>query len=339
MKERDLYGHALSSTAFYICLYGGKEMDDFKNRFLRGSRTWTDILPLTLLLGYGWMFIGTILSIIIKAGNWGYLFSDDPDIVAFMGVYSAFTGIWVVTIGAAFIFKGNRPMLKEIVPDKKSKIFLGFLIGLVAGFALNSVNVVASILTGDLKLVFNCVEPKVLLGFFIFVMVQSGAEELVNRFYIYQKLRRRYKHPAVAIIGNAALFLVLHLKNANINIPSLIELFLWGVFFSLVILYFDNLWVSIAIHTAWNFTQNIIYGLPNSGHASSYSIYKIEAASDGFFFDTGFGVEGSWGAVIVLCIAIAVLILKYRNKEANDLWDGWVDPEKEKKKAVMGATP
>lgn len=116
-------------------------MDNFKNSFLRGSRTWTDILPLTLLLGYGWMFIGTILFIIIKAGNWGYLFSDDPDIVAF-------TGIWVVTIGAAFIFKGNRPMLKEIVPDKKSKIFLGFLIGLVAGFALNSVNVVDSILKG-----------------------------------------------------------------------------------------------------------------------------------------------------------------------------------------------
>ena len=310
-------------------------MEDFKNRFLRGSRTWTDILPLTLLLGYLWMFVGTIFTTMLKGDTWGYLFSGDPDTVAFMGVYANFTGICVVTIVMAIIFKGNRPMLKELVPDKKSKIISGSLVGLAVGFALNSVNVVASIMTGDLKLVFGSIEPKVLIGFFIFVMFQSGAEELVNRFYIYQKLRRRYKNPAVAVIGNAAFFLFLHRGNSNINIASLAEVFLWGVLFSLIILYFDNLWACIAIHTAWNFTQNILYGLPNSGRVSNYSVYRIDAASDGFFFDTGFGVEGSWGAVIVISIVIAVLIIMYKGKEKNDLWEGWVDPEKIKRETVV----
>lgn len=37
------------------------------------------------------------------------------------------------------------------------------------------------------------------------------------------------------------------------------------------------------------------------------------------------------GAVIVLCIVIAVLILKYKGNEKNDLWNGWVDPEKIRK--------
>ena len=310
-------------------------MESFKNRFLRESRTWTDILPLTLLLGYLWMFVGTILTTTFKGDVWGYLFSDDPDTVAFMGVYANFTGICIVTIAMAFIFKGNRPMLKELVPDRKSRILTGLLIGIPVGFALNSINVGISILTGDLKLVFGSIEPKVLLGFFLFVLMQSGAEELINRFYIYQKLRRRYKNPAVAVIGNAAFFLFLHLGNSNINIASLAEVFLWGVLFSLIILYFDNLWACIAIHTAWNFTQNILYGLPNSGRVSKYSIFRIDTASDGFFFDTGFGVEGSWGAVIVISIVIAVLIFMYKGKEKNDLWDGWVDPEKIRKEKTL----
>lgn len=124
-----------------------KEMESFKNRFLRVSRTWTDILPLTLLPGYLRMFVGTIL-------------------------------------------------------------------------------------TGDLKLVFGNIEPKVLLGFFLFV-------------------------------------------------------------------------------------------------------FRIDAASDGFFFDTGFGVEGSRGAVIVISIVIAVLIFMYKGKEKNDLRDGWVDPEKIRKEKTL----
>ena len=316
-------------------------MESLKKTILRDNRTWTDNILLTYLLAYIWMSIGVVISILLGYEYWGKLFSADEDVITFMGTYASFFGIWVAFIFVILIFKGNRPMIRQLWPEKKSKIFKGIGIGLIAGFLLNSINVVATILMGDLKLAYYGIEVKPLVGFLIFIMIQSGAEEILDRLFIYQKLRRRYKNPTVAIVGNALFFLFLHLGNDNINIPSLAELFLWGILFALIVFYFDNLWLSIAIHTAWNFTQNIIYGLPNSGIVSKYSIWKIDAASDDFFFDTGFGVEGSWGAVLVICIVIGVLIFVRRNKEANDIWADWVDPwakKKDTKEPVAKAT-
>lgn len=298
-------------------------MEFLKEKVWRENRSWTDFLPLTFALGYVLMFAGVILSNILGAEQWGYLFNDDPDIVTFMSVYADFAGIWIAILFVVLLFKDNRPMLRCLFPKKKSKIFIGLLVGLLFGFAFNSLNVIGSILLGNLKLSFNSVEFKTLTGFIIFVMIQSGAEEMINRFFIYQKLRRRFKNPAVAVLGNSLFFLGMHFGNHGLNLPSYLELFLWGVLFSLIILYFDNLWACIAIHTAWNFTQNIIYGLPNSGIVSKYSIFKIDAAADDFFFNTGFGVEGSWGAVLFITIVIVILILMFKGKEANDLWDGW----------------
>lgn len=298
-------------------------MELLKEKVWRENRSWTDIFPLTLVLGYALLFIGAILSGMLVAEKWGYLFSNDPDVVAFMAKYANFAGIWITILLVVVVFKGNHRMLKCIVPEKKSKIIIGLLAGLIFGFAFNSLNVIGSILLGNLKLSFSAIEIRTLIGFLVFVMIQSGAEELINRFFVYQKLRRRFKNPAVAVFGNSLLFLLMHHSNHGLNLASYLELFLWGVLFSLVILYFDNLWACIAIHTAWNFTQNIIYGLPNSGIVSKYSIFRVDAAADDFFFDTGFGIEGSWGAVLFITIVIAILIFKFKGKEANDIWDGW----------------
>lgn len=71
-------------------------------------------------------------------------------------------------------------------------------------------------------------------------------------------------------------------------------------------------------------TQSIIFGLPNSGEVSYYSIYTmdVESARNGFFYDTAFGVEGSVGAIVICAIVIAVIILINRGKgEKKDLWE------------------
>ena len=79
----------------------------------------------------------------------------------------------------------------------------------------------------------------------------------------------------------------------------------------------------MAFHAAWNYTQNIIFGLPNSGIVSEYSIFTLEAASarNGLFYNVNFGVEGSIGATAMLFILAAVIIYINRNKhERNDIW-------------------
>ncbi|MBQ3334869.1 MAG: hypothetical protein IJG85_04685 [Eubacteriaceae bacterium] len=76
-------------------------------------------------------------------------------------------------------------------------------------------------------------------------------------------------------------------------------------------------------HTAWNYSQSIIFGLPNSGVLSSCSIFILdtETARSGFFYDPAFGVEGSPGAILILALVIAVVIWRnYGKGEKKDLW-------------------
>jgi hypothetical protein len=80
------------------------------------------------------------------------------------------------------------------------------------------------------------------------------------------------------------------------------------------------------MHTLWNFAQNIVYGLPNSGVVSLYSVFKLDAASSGFFFDPVFGVEGSIGAVILLALTLVGLVA-YAKKRGLKPYDLWADPE------------
>ena len=83
-----------------------------------------------------------------------------------------------------------------------------------------------------------------------------------------------------------------------------------GIIFSLIVYYYNSLWAAMCFHTLWNYTQNIIFGLPNSGAVSEYSIFKLEAASatSGFFYDVGFGVEGSIGSTLVLAVVLAAIL-------------------------------
>ena len=74
-------------------------------------------------------------------------------------------------------------------------------------------------------------------------------------------------------------------------------------------------------HTAWNYTQNIIFGLPNSGIVSSFSIAKLEAATGQitFFYDPVFGVEGSAFLLIVTVVALVAVIIIGEKRGARSL--------------------
>ena len=155
------------------------------------------------------------------------------------------------------------------------------------------------------------------------IFIQSGAEELMDRYYLYEKLRRRYASPLVAILVNSLVFMLLHIPNPGFTAKAGSQIFLIGVIFSLLVYYYDSLWAAIWFHTFWNFTQNIIFGLPNSGIVSEYSIFKLEAvtAQSGLFYDVKFGVEGSIGSSLVLMVILIAIILMNRNKpEKSDVW-------------------
>ena len=92
-----------------------------------------------------------------------------------------------------------------------------------------------------------------------------------------------------------------------------------------------SLWTAIWAHTAWNFSQSIVFGLPNSGIVSSYSVFKLDAASarDGLFYSTSFGVEGSIGANVIIGAVILIVLIAALVRKRGEKVDLWEDLENE----------
>ena len=293
---------------------------NIKERILKKERSWTDIIILVLLQAVLWMEAGGFLStVVLKVAKWGSLFTGDAAIAEDIGTYMSSIGFCISIVLALIIFRKNRKLLKPLCPAKKITILTGSAIGLAAGAALNGALVMGAMATGSLKLILGSIDIPVLIGYIVAILLQAGGEELICRLFIMGKLRRRYKSPIVAIVGNSLFFTVFHLGNPGINAASILNLIAVSILFSLVVFYSGNIWTAIMLHFAWNFTQTIIFGLPNSGMSSPYSIFKVVSSSNGLCYDTGFGVEGSWAAFILISLAAIALILISRKRGAANV--------------------
>ena len=301
-----------------------------KKSFLRASGSWTDIIPIAAMLSVILTFIGAAISAILMntvlpVRQLGLSLFHDEGTVAFLLDYFSFFGIWLLFMVVITVFKDNRPMWKAFWYNRHGNNWKAVLIGILLGFGMNGSCIFLSWLQGDIHLYFNEFNPLLFFAFLFCVMIQSGAEEIVDRCYLYQKLRRRYRWPVIAVLFNALVFMSLHLANPGVTQLGLLQVFLIGVLFSLIVYFWDSLWTVIWAHTAWNFSQSIVFGLPNRGIVSLYSVFKLEAASarDGIFYNTSFGVEGSLGANVMIGVLIVVILiygLATKRGEKRDYW-------------------
>ncbi len=235
-------------------------------------------------------------------------------------MYAVFLGIWAVTLLFIGISGKRRAILQTLGRKAAGNNWKNLLLGLVIGFGMNGVCILAASLHQDIALRFESVRPLSLLVIFVMVFIQSSAEELVCRGFLYQMLLKGSRRPAYAIVGNSLFFAVLHLFNQGVTVLSILNIFLFGILFSLIVYYMDSLWCAFALHAMWNFTQNILFGLPNSGIVVPYSVYKLDAASaqNSFAYNVGFGIEGTILADAVLLVVCAALYLwghKYGKKQ------------------------
>ena len=281
-------------------------MEEFKNRYLRPGRKVTDQFLLASVITFAILAIAELFLPIgsLLLGTFERLLGGDHDAAVFLEAYFSFISIWIGMFLVVLIFKINRPMLHAVKycgskdrglnGNPAGNNVWGLLIGLALGFGTNGICILLSALLGDIHLSYSGFKLIPFLVFFISVFIQSAAEELANRWYLYQKLRRRYKSPWFAIIVNSLLFMAMHLANPGITFLSLVQLILVAVFLSLIVYYYNGLWIAMAFHAGWNFTQSIFFGLPNSGIVSAYSVFRLDAASatNGPFYNVNFGVEG-----------------------------------------------
>lgn len=281
------------------------------------KRRFTDTWFVSALLAILLMLLGQFLGILIEFIP-GIQYTDTV-ITGIM--YFEFWGIWAIVLLYMAVTKKNRPLLKYIGTGTKGNNWINLLIGLLIGAGMNGICILAAWLHKDITLTFDSFQPIPFVIIFLTVFVQSSAEELLCRGFLYQRLRRSYKHPAVAIVGNSALFAALHLFNEGVTVLSIINILVVGILFSLMVYYMDSIWCAMAAHAAWNFTQNIIFGLPNSGITVPFSVFKLDAltARNSFAYNVGFGIEGTIFADLVLILGCVLLFMWGRKKKSVEV--------------------
>ena len=199
------------------------------------------------------------------------------------GLYFSFAGIWLVLFLNALI-KKNRPLFKAYGTGCKGNNAVNLLIGYLIGIGMNGAAILMAWMHGDIRMYFDKFELVPFIILFIAVFVQSAAEEMICRGFIYQRVLRA------------------------------------------MVYYFDSLWMAMAAHAGWNFTQSILAGLPNSGNVVPYSVFKLDAAAarDSFFYNVAFGVEGTVPAIAIQAVVLVALVavgIKLGGKP-TDIWAG-----------------
>lgn len=126
-----------------------------------------------------------------------------------------------------------------------------------------------------------------------------------------------------ALIISAVLFGAMHLANPHSSFTAATAIAIQaGLLLAAAYIYSRSLWLPIAIHFAWNFTQSAIFGANVSGSAVSKTL--ITSKIDGATWFTGgqFGPEGSIQATLFCLIAaIILLVLSHRaGKIVKPFW-------------------
>ena len=246
----------------------------------------------------------------------------------------------VVLVVVCLIIKKNRFILRSFLPKgwgKDHKVLVvedtyeptqnntlrNLMYGFLLGFITNFTCIACAIAHGDIKLYydFSASQIPMLLFGFLMVFVQSSSEELWCRGYMYERINIHY--PLwVAVAVNGVLFGLLHSFNDGASVIGIIDIAVCGISYSLVRWYTGSIWTAMGIHTLWNFTQNFLFGLPNSGMVSEFSVFHLDAANgvSNLIYDYAFGVEGTIIAVLVdAALGIAVLLLAKKSGRLGEL--------------------
>lgn len=146
----------------------------------------------------------------------------------------------------------------------------------------------------------------ILLGW----IIQSGTEEVVTRGWMLPLLGRKYNVP-FAIIISSSLFAILHIFNGHISVIPLVNLFLYGIFAALFVIYTKDLWRICGLHAAWNWAQGNLLGVEVSGQdIPGGAFIKLSAQGNDLISGGEFGVEGSLVCSLLLLVLSTYLILK-----------------------------
>ena len=226
---------------------------------------------------------------------------------------------------AACILRSKRVFKKDTIREamdvcgmpvnNPKKVLKDYVLGFVAGFLMMTGVCLILKFTGQVDFTGFGLGEGALMVFIPNLLMwfpQGASEELIFRGYMIPRFEQRYKK-AFAIFFSSVMFSVFHSLNAGYTPLASVNLFLIAVLFALIYLKTGNIWLTCAMHTAWNLSQGNIYGLQVSGNNAHAALINTTYSANAKDIITGgtFGPEGGLAvtAVTVVCMIIVIISL------------------------------
>ena len=283
-------------------------MSETKSIFKGWHRILLIILPYFLIVGIFQLVGGLIAGVNMKILN--------PELSSIQHlIMSLFTLVGTLIVLWIFMKWVDKESFVKLGFHTKNR-FKDFTIGIVIGFIIMAIGYIVLIYLKEIyffKFFFDIKE--LMISILIFTIV-AFFEETFFRGYILKNLMlssNRY----IALIITSILFSLNHYSNPNIDLISIINLFLAGMLLGISYIYTRNLWFPIALHLSWNLFQTL-FGFNVSGY-HNYSLIEFTIKDANLLNGGAFGFEGSYLAIIAQIITISGIVVYYNRKKLNGL--------------------
>lgn len=216
-----------------------------------------------------------------------------------------------------FFKKYDKRAVTELAAKGLAK---NLFIGLTIGFALQCLTILVIYLNGSYMVLKINPISFILIPLAIMFTV-AIIEEILVRGIIFRIMEEKLGS-YISLTFASILFGVLHLANPHGTLISAICITTAGFLFGTVFMYSRNLWMPIALHFAWNFTQSGIFGAITSGNEKTNSLIEAQIQGPEFITGGAFGPEGSIQAIVFCALATIVLFVmcNKNNKIIKPYW-------------------
>ena len=192
----------------------------------------------------------------------------------------------------------------------KKKYVIGAGLGVSAIVIVYLCNLIFQALSININPNFNI---WILIAVLIGYMIQGMTEEVFFRGFI-MNIFSSQKGVVFGILMSSVFFAIMHIGNPGTQFLAIINIFIFGLVFGLLFYWSNNIWLTGAAHSFWNFTMGSVLGIPVSGQRDITSIFKTNVFNNKAFINGGaFGLEGGIIVTIfgiILCIVLWKLCQK-----------------------------
>lgn len=151
-----------------------------------------------------------------------------------------------------------------------------------------------------------------ILGFFL----QGMTEEVLMRSIIMKEIQNK-TNLFIGILSNSLIFSLFHLSAPGVTVVPVINLFLFGIMFSLIYYITNDMWLTGFAHGTWNIVLGVLIGTEISGQVIENSLFRTIANPLRITLSGGdFGLEGG---LIMSVFTIIIIILIITAKKINIL--------------------